>query len=317
MAKSSAAAQVSTQPATTQLGPVGATTSNQFNDWPQASTLGPLTGLVVRYGEVIDAIQAIYGNVSLPSHGGTGGKPSQVQFAGEPIVTIKGFTGNYFGALQVVQLTFLTIHGKQIGPFGSMANVTNPQPFTLTAPNNEVVAAFFGSIVTHTDGTTYLSSLGATAVEVLQKEGTQGPFGGFNTSTFNDWPAAQYLGPIRGLTIWSGGVIDALQASYNGAVLSKNGGPGGSASQVSFDVTDPLVVVSGTYGNYFGATQILQLKLQTASGKTYGPYGSTSGGTPFTINAGANQIGAFFGGSFMHSDGTEYISSLGATIVGY
>lgn len=296
-----------------QIGPVGGPGAS-WNNLPAVQGWGLLTGLVIRSGEVIDAIQPLYGSQSAPSQGGSGGSPTRLSTAGDPIVAITGYTGTYYGAVQVVQLGFKTISGKVIGPFGTMGGVQNPKSFELMAPAGQQVNSFFGATVVHSDGTTYIASIGGNVQPLEKLVSKAGPAGGATTSTFNDWPAAQYLGSITSVSVWHGEVIDALQAGYSGSTLPKHGGSGGALSVASFTPADPLVEVSGSYGPYYGATQILQLTLKSRSGKVYGPYGNGSG-TPFNLSAGSNQIGAFFGGDYRHSDGSDFLSSLGASVI--
>lgn len=297
------------------IGPVGGPGS-AWNNLPTVARFGAMSALVVRHGEIIDAIQPFYGALAAPSQGGQGGSASRTQFAGEPIVQMFGYTGNYYGAEQVVQLGFKTLHGKTIGPFGTMGGVTNKKSFELAAPAGQHINSFFGATVVHTGGGTYIASLGGNTAPLESLAGTQGPVGGATTSTFNDWPTAQYMGSIINLTVWHGEVVDAIQASYNGATLEKHGGGGGAPTVAAFSPSDPLVEISGHYGPYYGATQILQITLKSRSGHVYGPFGGTAGGTAFSLKGDASlQIGALSGGSYRHTDGSEFLSSLGASLV--
>ncbi|MGK3997197.1 jacalin-like lectin [Sorangium sp. So ce1024] len=296
-----------------QIGPVGGP-GTSWNNLPAVEAWGLLSSLVIRSGDVIDAIQPAYGDRSAPSQGGTGGNATRQSLAGDPIVAITGYTGTYYGATQVVQLSFKTLSGKVIGPFGTMGGVQNPKSFELTAPAGQQVNSFFGATVVHTDGTTYIASIGGNVQPLPKLVSKLGPAGGATTSTFDDWPAAQHLGSITSVSVWHGEVVDALQAGYNGRTLPRHGGGGGGLSVASFTPADPLVEVSGSYGSYYGATQILQITLKSRSGKVYGPYGSGSG-TSFSFSAGKNQIGAFFGGDYRHSDGSDFLSSLGVCVI--
>lgn len=141
------------------IGPVGGP-GTSWNNLPTVSGWGPMTSLVVRSGDIIDAIQPIYGSNAAPIQGGHGGVPTSIDLTDDAIVSITGSTGTYFGWAQIAQLTFHTARGKSYGPFGTMNNVQSPQPFELVAPAGSAIRSFFGTTVTHTDGTTFIASLG-------------------------------------------------------------------------------------------------------------------------------------------------------------
>lgn len=141
------------------LGPVGGP-GTAWNNLPMVRGWGPMTSLVVRSGDILDAIQPIYGPNSAPSAGGPGGTPSMIDLTGDAIMAMSGCTGTYFGTRQVAQLTLWTSRGKCYGPFGTMHNVQGVQPFLLTAPTGSAIGSFFGTTVVHSGGTTYVASLG-------------------------------------------------------------------------------------------------------------------------------------------------------------
>jgi hypothetical protein len=141
------------------MGPVGGP-GTSWDNLPTVSGWGPMTRLVVRSGDIIDAIQPLYGSNAAPIQGGHGGLPTSIDLTGDAIVAITGFTGTYFGKAQVSQLTFKTALGKSYGPFGTMNHVESPKPFELTAPAGSAIRSFLGTTVTHTDGTTFIASLG-------------------------------------------------------------------------------------------------------------------------------------------------------------
>lgn len=142
------------------LGPAGGP-GTSWNNLPTVRGWGPMTGLVVRSGDIIDAIQPLYGSNSAPIQGGPGGTPSTINLnSGDAIVSMTGYTGTYFGMQQIAQVTFRTAQGQTYGPFGTMANVWNAQPFQLAAPSGSAIGSFFGTTVTHSGGTTFVASLG-------------------------------------------------------------------------------------------------------------------------------------------------------------
>lgn len=141
------------------IGPVGGPGTG-WNNLPTVSGWGPMTSLLVRAGDIIDAIQPSYGAHAAPLQGGPGGTPNSINLTDDAIVSMTGFTGTYFGMQQVAQLTFHTARGRTYGPFGSLRNVQNPQPFELGVPAGCAVRSFFGTTVVHSGGTTYIASIG-------------------------------------------------------------------------------------------------------------------------------------------------------------
>jgi hypothetical protein len=130
-----------------------------FNDGPIVAAAGnpPIGTLVIRHGEVVDALQAtnpgeFSGNpitYQLVQHGGNGGQATTVTVpSGDAIAAITGFTGVWFGWECVLQITVQMQSGLTFGPFGSMANASSQTPFTLAAPAGQSIVAFSGSIVT-------------------------------------------------------------------------------------------------------------------------------------------------------------------------
>lgn len=129
-----------------------------FDDTPIIGAAGnPLiSGMTVRSGEVLDAIQATSTgsfqgtpvHYQLLQHGGNGGSATHVHIAdGDVITEISGYTGNWFGWECVLQITITTRNGQVFGPFGSMGNASSKTPFSHQAPGGQSIVAFSGSIV--------------------------------------------------------------------------------------------------------------------------------------------------------------------------
>ncbi|HET6231319.1 MAG TPA: glycosyl hydrolase family 18 protein [Longimicrobiaceae bacterium] len=129
-----------------------------FDDAPIAGAAGnpPITQLLVRAGDVLDAVQTLSTGTwegmpmpyELPQHGGDGGSPHTVSIpAGDALVKISGYTGGWFGWDCVLQITLTTRKGVMFGPFGSMANSYDATPFTCAAPPGQSIVALSGSIV--------------------------------------------------------------------------------------------------------------------------------------------------------------------------
>jgi hypothetical protein len=131
-----------------------------FDDTPIIGAAGnpPIAQLVVRSGDVLDAIQATNTGsftgcnkplqYSLPQHGGNGGQASTATIAnGDAVIEVSGYTGIWFGWNCVLQITIKTRNGQVFGPFGTMNNASSQTPFSYTAPQGQTIVAFSGSIV--------------------------------------------------------------------------------------------------------------------------------------------------------------------------
>ena len=123
-----------------------------FNDGAIVARAGNplLTSLVVRSGEVVDAVQATntgvfsgsYAELGLLQHGGNGGNNNVINLnAGDCITEVTGYTGTWFGWNVVAQISIKTMQGMLYGPFGTMNNVTGKKAFTYKAPDNQIIAA--------------------------------------------------------------------------------------------------------------------------------------------------------------------------------
>jgi len=140
--------------------------TNAFDDSAIVGAAGnpPITQLTIRSGEVLNAIQAVNtgtgqyntgtdgtgtGVFTLLQHGGNSGGAQTVTIpAGDPIVTISGYTGIWYGWQCVLQLTLTGQSGATYGPFGSMDGASSSTPFTQSAPSGQSVVAFNGTTVT-------------------------------------------------------------------------------------------------------------------------------------------------------------------------
>jgi hypothetical protein len=136
--------------------------SPSFNDTDIVGAAGnpPITQMVVRSGNVLDAIQAtntgsftdngttVPLTYTLLQHGGNGGNAANVAVAsGDTITQISGYTGTWYGWQVVLQITLTTAKGQSFGPFGSMAGATTTTPFSFIAPAGQSIVAFKGTTV--------------------------------------------------------------------------------------------------------------------------------------------------------------------------
>lgn len=133
-------------------------TDGRFDDTLAIGAAGnpPITGLVVRTGNVLDSIQAtntgeysgVTLNYTLPQHGGNGGTETVIAIPpGDAITNISGYSGTWFGWQCVLQITLKTRQGKVLGPFGSMDHATSKTPFSTSVPPGQSIVAFSGTTV--------------------------------------------------------------------------------------------------------------------------------------------------------------------------
>ncbi|MGN6317345.1 glycosyl hydrolase family 18 protein [Trinickia sp.] len=140
--------------------------SNAFDDTAIVAAAGNpnLTKMTIRSGDVLNAIQSVNtgtgpyntgtqgtetGIFTLLQHGGNSGGAQVINIPlNDPIVSISGYTGPWYGWQCVLQLTLTGKSGTTYGPFGSMAGSTARNPFVQTAPAGQSVVGFSGSTVT-------------------------------------------------------------------------------------------------------------------------------------------------------------------------
>jgi hypothetical protein len=132
--------------------------AKEFDDIDIVGAAGnpPITSILLRSGDVLDAIMPTYTgkfetavlNYQMPQHGGNGGNPQTVTLdAGDVITQVSGHTGVWFGWNCILQITLHTRNGKTYGPFGTMNNATVRTPFRLQAPAGQSAQAFQGTLV--------------------------------------------------------------------------------------------------------------------------------------------------------------------------
>ncbi len=157
---------------------------------------------------------------------------------------------------------------------------------------------------------------------VLEQRAEAGTVTVPSSDVFDDWLEAKYLGSIRRVTIWAGDVVDAVQVGYQFQSLGRHGGDGGTRHEVFLKPDEVLVGLGGAHGDYFGAIHLcgVTLEVRGADGKTRteGPFGDgkfVKSKVSFEVKAPKGQeIAALAGGSYLHTDGTEYLTVLAATI---
>ena len=144
---------------------------NSFDDTEVAKNLAfPfLTKIVVRHGDIIDRLEAYYGEKNpMFAHGGSGGQQSTFEIEpGDALIEVSGEVGSWFGQTVILQLTFKTQTGKT-ATYGTGNYASDKQPFAFQAnpKNKERIFAFHGSvfsgILAEGNATLFLGSLGVT-----------------------------------------------------------------------------------------------------------------------------------------------------------
>jgi hypothetical protein len=119
-----------------------------FSDLEEAKKSGlPIIKMIIHSGEVLDSIQAFYGPkfTPLPQHGGNGGKKDEFKLeAGDRIIEVSGYWGEWFGRDTILQITISTKGKKTYGPYGNMNNATTKTPFSFS---DDEIYGFFGSFI--------------------------------------------------------------------------------------------------------------------------------------------------------------------------
>ena len=143
-------------------------TSDNFDDSTiiQAAGNPQITQMNIRSGDVLNAVQSVntgtgeyntgtdpsnlsQGIFTLIQHGGDSGTGATINIPlDDPIVSISGYTGIWFGWQCVLQLSLTSKSGKTYGPYGSMASATSKNAFNQTGTAGQSVVAFKGSTVT-------------------------------------------------------------------------------------------------------------------------------------------------------------------------
>ncbi|MFZ6679788.1 glycosyl hydrolase family 18 protein [Undibacterium sp. Tian12W] len=139
---------------------------NAFDDTAIIAAAGNpnITQVTVRSGDVLNAIQSVNtgtgpynigtqnketGIFTTLQHGGNSGASQVANIPyNDPIVSVSGYTGTWFGWQCVLQLTLTGKSGTTYGPYGSMAHASSRTPFTQSASSGQSVVAFKGSTVT-------------------------------------------------------------------------------------------------------------------------------------------------------------------------
>lgn len=143
---------------------------NNFDDSAIVAVAGnpPITQMIIQSGDILNAIQSqntgsgtynfgtqppgtTIGVFTLPQHGGSSGGTQTINIpTTDPIVSVTGYKGVWYGTNCVLQITLHSQAGLKYGPFGSMAGATSQTPFTQTGQSGQTIVAFKGSTVSVT-----------------------------------------------------------------------------------------------------------------------------------------------------------------------
>ena len=302
----------------TNLGMVGGTSGyyrggrpELFNDTDAALATGSsITKIGIRSGEIVDGIEAWYDDVALKGHGGQGGAPRTVVLdEGDHLVEVFGYYGDWFGAVYVLQVAFLTSNGKRYPDqdyFGSGAHSSRPKAFRFTAGEGEEIIAFSGARVKglEADGSLswYICALGAIAATIVDS-----PPPPSVSEPFDDGPQAKQIGmPITALRVQEDdtGVI-GIQAVNGITPLPIHGTVDESATIIQIDYGDFLNLIQMICLQVDGIRRIARISFRTDKERVYSPYGIrnvTSSDSPSCEAAEGMQIIAFSGETTMVND---------------
>jgi hypothetical protein len=216
--------------------------------------------------------QRLNGASYVATHGAVGAGPTYTSAPDEHIIGIKGRSG----AL-VDQLTLLGRTGSALTSFGPHGG-GGGGPFELKGH----IVAFHGTTVRTGRGETILESLG-----VYIRAHFYGMFGGTGGSEFEDPIAVPGLSAIRGIRIRRGGVIDAIQVTYDTPSGRQegpqHGGNGGEADGFYLRAGERITAVFGRTGAYLDSIGFLT-EDHLGIRRSYGPYGGGGGGNPFIVH---------------------------------
>jgi hypothetical protein len=274
-----------------QFGGIGGTT---FSD--NAAATQPLTSVAINSGWWIDSIQGISSIGALAVHGGKGGYRTTFSLsANEYIVRVYGA---YSASSYIGKISFVTNTGKVFGPYGKALGDTNSSSFDYTVPAGNAVVGFSGK------SDTFLNAIGVIYSSI---DKTSPLYGGTGGNGFSDKTAA--TGPLTSVAINSGWWIDSIQGISRAGALAVHGGKGGNRTTFTLAANEYIVRVYGVYG---ASSYVGKISFATSTGRVFGPYGKSLGGTnsssfDYTVPAG-NAVVGFAGKSdkFLNAIGVLY-----------
>ena len=134
--------------------------TREFNDEQEYNNkkLGFPKSIIVRRGDVIDAIGFVYTNGSI-THGGPGGGKENFDLQPEEYITkVTGrYTRNYFGASALTGITFITNKGRS---FAVSCNKQGESSFSYNVNSDSGICCMFGGDSHHSDGTVFIACIG-------------------------------------------------------------------------------------------------------------------------------------------------------------
>ncbi|MFT5997796.1 MAG: hypothetical protein ACI81P_000241 [Neolewinella sp.] len=210
------------EPLFRKIDAIGDDRKDVFDDSSDALGAGSqITGLVIRHGSYIDAIEVRYGDHWLPRHGGKGGTATVVNIPDDDyLVRVSGtFKTPYDAGTVITMIKFETKQGIIYGPYCS----SNGTSFEFAANEGEQIWAFLGSTgFTKLSSRTYvLASLGVVMIPVdenrwvtvneLQSYKQQ-----LKNCSWGQWKKRGDLDPLRGARGYSEFITEIQQLESGG-----------------------------------------------------------------------------------------------------
>ena len=152
----------------------GSPQRDSFNNLDQIQQMNlPLTGILVRHGNIVDNLETQYGSsyTPLPAHGGTGGRTTEIHFdQDDRLVEVYGSYGAWFGGIYLLQINLVMSSGKEYKGFGNMQYANTINSFHYQASPGEQIVGFLGSTAWGNNRqSTFVGSIGV----ILARGGTR------------------------------------------------------------------------------------------------------------------------------------------------
>jgi hypothetical protein len=233
-----------------QQGPSGGTGGQPYND---NNTTSSLRQLIVHHGDYIDKIELHYDDGTIFNHGGNGGDhvDAFVLVEGDYLVGIEGLTGTHNGddGVYVVTLCFVTQKGAKSPTYGhedgDWANWPTLSNYSYTAPEGEVITAFWGRCNKFIDA---IGIYTAPALRLGRRSliAQLGPSGGDGGNPYTD----NYTNSlIRQIVVHHGAYVDRIELHYDDGTVIYHGGGGGDHIDIfAINPGDVLQGIAGKVG---------------------------------------------------------------------
>lgn len=245
------------------------------------SDRGKICQIIIRHGNTIDSIRAVYVNGDNFKYGGNGGGKTIINLdLDESISRVTGRSGNMLD-----QIKFFTSKGKEYGPFGGNGG----KPFEANF-NGKSLLYFFGRAGTRIDqiGFGYGDSPPPLPSNITRSITHGGKGGG----AFDDFMENKGLpGKISSIQVRHGSRVDAIRIRYdNSSGYHHHGGSGGKLSE-EFSIRDDewITEIRGRSGNRVDQIQFI------LSSRRFSPIYGGNGGAPFSLKMDKNVVRSLYG----------------------